>query len=237
MSNWSNTLNGPILMATGSATGSSDGKAMIFAKSDGKIYVKDSSGTEAAVGSSGGESSGATRTNYDVTMQDLENSAFLTAYLAEFTVPANTWLDGESVTLIYTFDRLQNRGSSNNLDFGIYFPGVISGVVSTGIDNSATIYRVISYITFRRDGNDVWFYRNNNGGGPNVNPYSISFTDLATTGTGTTMFNKSRFAVGTPTWSSDITISLYAYWYHASPSSYIRGVNATAFKDSKGNMI
>lgn len=56
MSNWSNIFNGPILIPTGSVTGSSDGMAMIFAKSDGKIYVKNSSGTESSIGAE--ESSG-----------------------------------------------------------------------------------------------------------------------------------------------------------------------------------
>ena len=55
MSNWSNTLGGVVFMATGSVTQSSAGQAMLFPKTDGNLYKKNTSDTEYRIlsGSSG----------------------------------------------------------------------------------------------------------------------------------------------------------------------------------------
>lgn len=54
MSNWSKKSSGPLFIPTNSsATASISGMAMIYAKSDGKLYTKNTNGTESEVPASG----------------------------------------------------------------------------------------------------------------------------------------------------------------------------------------
>lgn len=54
MADWIHTFNGVILIPTGSVTGSNPGRAMLFAKSDGKVYMKSSAGVEVEAGAAAG---------------------------------------------------------------------------------------------------------------------------------------------------------------------------------------
>lgn len=150
------TVSGSIILPTGSAPVTSSGFAYIYAKTDGKIYLTQENGTESQVG--GG---GSSVTAYTVTTADAENTTDEITILS-FTVPGNTWLDGEVVWINPVMGGLSPSGfPSSNTTIKIEATGLttVSGSVypptSVGGGNGPgyNIYRGPVYF---RIGNDLW---------------------------------------------------------------------------------
>ena len=224
MSNWSNTLNGPILMGTGSATGSSDGKAMIFAKSDGKIYVKDSSGTESAVG---GGSQGATRTDYVVTTADAENTTSK-INLIEVTIPAGSWGDDQAVVVDAIFQIYNQTGTTKYISgfFGGTNITEQSGFFNFNNQASATPFWAHHSFQFIRQGSGLLLEL------PQASYATNAIRPTAFFSQQHTSVNHQNFVLDTASvdFSVDITLYIAGQLNFASPSLYYRTIWATSYK-------
>jgi len=215
-------------MSTGSATGSSNGNVMVFAKTDGNIYVKNTAGSETVIGGAPGD------TTYTVTLADVENTTTETT-VAQFTVPANTWSDGQIVELRVATVALQSSGAGNTWVGRIGGTGITERSSQTvTITNAAFQYRNISVFRFYREGSAVTFnvigpqnaagvysdstrypFDNN---GAMIGP--INFMDLD----------------ASVDFTTNITITYKMQWGTANASSWVRMINGRAVKYNGGNV-
>jgi hypothetical protein len=228
MSNWMSIFNGPVLIGTGSATGSSNGSVMLFGKNDGNLYVKSTNGTENSIGGAPGD------TTYTVTLADVENTTTETT-VAQFTVPANTWSDGQIVELRVATVALQNSGAGNTWVGRIGGTGITERSSQTiTVANAAFQYRNISVFRFYREDSAVTFnvlipqnaagvytdstrypFDNN---GAMVGPINLIDLDASVS------------------FTTDITITYKMQWGTANASSWVRMINARAVKYNGGNV-
>lgn len=213
MSNWMSTFGGPFQMSTGSATGSSNGNVMVFAKTDGNIYVKNTAGSETVIGGAPGD------TTYTVTVADCENTTTKTNIVV-FTVPANTWLDGEAIWIEIDYEYLNNSGATRAVTSWLSATGITEqrGDVNFFVD--ANVNRGIAFYKFVRLGtsaltgniNFAHIMRINYGINPNL-PYVIDTSVDYTT---------------------NITFNLALQFPVASASLYVRPMLVRAYKKSAG---
>lgn len=166
-------------------------------------------------------------TSYTVTVQDAENTT-ATRDLYSFTVPANTWADGE---LIFVEINAQSyNGTAGNIVFATNL--VIGGTTHSTRNQSITA----------GDGGRGryvhWFWRD----GSNIRARSIAGTDaqiqvfnganFTSTFTGTGAIQIDIGNAVAATFTNDITIKLTGAWASANPSAYVRIHNARAYKSA-----
>lgn len=172
-------------------------------------------------GSTGAVTVAAGDTTYTVTTADAENTTSKIT-IASFTVPANTWADGETISLVV---RLQMLGNSGSPTVTTYVSGttITEASATATFTNNAAIFRAEHEYTFTRLGNSViypfgtstsgtFYYFHN----PIVRAYDYYREDAAVT------------------FSSNITINLAAQFSVANASNYIRVLYAKAIKTSAG---
>ena len=213
MSNWMSVFNGPVLIGTGSATGSSNGSIMLFGKNDGNLYVKSTNGTENSIGGAPGD------TTYTVTVADCENTTTKTD-IVTFTVPANSWLDGEAIWFEIDYEYLNNTGATRQLITWLRATGIteqrgdINFSVDANVNRGSAVYKFVRLGTSALTGrpNFANIIRLNYGINPNT-PYDIDTSVDYTT---------------------NITFNLALQFPVANPSLYVRPMLVRAYKKSAG---
>ena len=185
-------------------------------------------------GSTGAVTVAAGDTTYTVTTADCENTTTQTT-VASFTVPANTWSDGQCVELAVVTLALQNAG------VGVNWTGTIGGTgiterssATTTIGNATYQMRNITVFRFYREGNTVTFNV--------INPQNAmgSYT-MATR----YPFDTNGAMIGPINWidydssvdfTTGITINYKMQFGTANASTYVRVVHARAVKYNGGNV-
>jgi hypothetical protein len=173
-------------------------------------------------------------TTYTVTLADVENTTTETT-VAQFTVPANTWSDGQTVELRLATVAFQNSGAANNWTGKIGGTGITERASQTiAVGNALFSYRNISVFRFYREGNFLTF---------NV----LSPQNAASVYSDSTRypFDNSGAMVGpinsidldgSVDFTVDITITYKMQWGTANASSWVRMINGRAVKYSGGNV-
>lgn len=170
--------------------------------------------TIAASGGGGGGSS--SLTEYTVTTADAENTTSQIT-IATFTVPGNTWGDGDVVWMEYWFKSLE-ANSGDSVSVTLSCTGV-SDLTSTFF-NGTTQQIGYSMPVYKRVGTSLYSFNDATTQGsfgyrPNLNANSISWRE-------TTSFD----------FASDVTISIKVTHSLADPSNYIRTIHAFAARDT-----
>jgi hypothetical protein len=181
-------------------------------------------------GSTGAVTVAAGDTTYTVTTADVENTTTKTK-IATFTVPANTWSDGQTVELTLWTNSLNNSGTSNlTLVMETQGTGMTTRTSATGYIASISPARAgQNILRWTRYGTSVvqnhWnianidslFYMGV------TNPFSSSFANHYSSSTGV------NFA-------TNITIDIYATLGTANAAYYVRVEAARAVKYNGGNV-
>jgi hypothetical protein len=215
------TFGGPFQMSTGSATGSSNGNVMVFAKTDGNIYVKNTAGSETVIGGAPGD------TTYTVTTADVENTSTRTRYIA-FTIPANSWADGEKIEIWFVRRMLQNSGGTYSWQDWFGGTGITENTQGfQNVNNNASSVITLHVFQLYRLGTSVYYSRVAGSGG--------NFVPLYGTGLNVTNAYSNYYTEdNSVTFSSDITVYLEGKWSAANASAYQRILWAKAFKTTAG---
>jgi hypothetical protein len=197
------------------------------------------SGASGGPGTSGvsgtaGTSGASNGTTYTVTLADVENTTTETT-VAQFTVPANTWSDGQIVELRIATVALQNSGAGNNWVGKIGGTGITERSSQTvSIANALFQYRNISVFRFYREGSAVTFnvlspqsaigvysdstrYPFDNQGAM-VGPINLIDLDASVD------------------FTTNITITYKMQWGTANASSWVRTISGRAIKYDGGNV-
>jgi hypothetical protein len=206
-------FNGPVLIGTGSATGSSNGSIMLFGKNDGNLYVKSTNGTENSIGGAPGD------TTYTVTVADCENTTTKTN-IVTFTVPANSWLDGEAIWIEIDYEYLNNTGATRAVTSWLSATGIteqrgdVNFFVDANVNRGIAFYKFVRLGTSALTGNINFAHvqRINYGINPN-SPYIIDTSVDYTT---------------------NITFNLALQFPVANASLYVRPLLVRAYKKSAG---
>lgn len=173
-------------------------------------------------------------TTYTVTTADVENTTTETT-VAQFTVPANTWSDGQCVELRVVTLALQNAGVSVNWTAKIGGTGITERTSQTASVGNATFqYRNTTVFRFYREGTGVTFNV--------INPQSASTGYADST---RFPFDNGGAMVGpingidfdsSVDFTTNITITYKMQWGTANASTYCRIVHARAVKYNGGNV-
>jgi len=185
-------------------------------------------------GSTGAVTVAAGDTTYTVTTADAENTTTNTT-VASFTIPANTWVDGQTVELRVVTHASQSSGGSVNWTGRIGGTGITErSTAATAVGNSAFQWRNVTTFRFFREGNTVTFTV--------LNPQSLTgtYNDAARW-----PFDNNGAMTGPINWldydssvdfTTNITIDYKMQWGTANAATYVRVVNARAVKYNGGNV-
>jgi hypothetical protein len=176
-------------------------------------------------GATGAVVIGAGDTTYPMTIADAENTNNLTS-LITFTVPANTWLDGEILYVDYLVQYNNTTGlQPSNLTSGISINGFNQGTSSEQLfqNNSRTVRRL----------QPLW----RNGTTLNVPRFNTSHQFNTIWGgnpinSGDQVFNQANYTQVANPFGSDIIVRINATWDNANPTVWARVLNARAYKPS-----
>ena len=185
-------------------------------------------------GSTGAVTVAAGDTTYTVTTADVENTTTDTT-VCSFTVPANTWTDGQCVELRVVTLALQNAGVSVNWTAKVGGTGITERTSSTVAQANATYqYRNTTLFRFYREGTGVTF-----------NVLSPQFASTAYPDSTRFPFDTSGAMVGpingidfdsSVDFTTNITITYKMQFGTANASTYCRIVHARATKFNGGNV-
>jgi hypothetical protein len=185
-------------------------------------------------GATGAVTVAAGDTTYTVTTADCENTTTNTT-VASFTIPANTWADGQTVELRVVTLANQNAGVSVNWTGRIGGTGITErSTATTSVANATYQWRNITTFRFYREGNTVTFTV--------LNPQSLTgtYNDAARW-----PFDNNGAMVGPINWldydssvdfTTNITIDYKMQWGTANAATYVRVVHARAVKYNGGNV-
>lgn len=175
-------------------------------------------------------------TVYSCTILNAENTATERTVIT-FTVPANTWKDGEMITVTFGTQSFQNSGSNKTLTMKMKYGSttviqhaevIATNSVQANVSRQYHMIRIGNYI-YTASYSDIIVgtrvYYNPPFG--QAAPFGITnhLTHLTTNATGqyTSRYNTISFA-------SDIVCSLTMQWSAAHASTYYRILEATAYK-------
>lgn len=167
-------------------------------------------------------------TVYSVTTADCENTASEIDVIS-FTVPANTWKEGETIEVIMTAETLHNSGTNRTLQYKAIVQGItVIDNGSTTISSNASEGRSFRKIIFRRVGS--YLYSLSYHGTTAVElPYHAStittknVPDINNAGGLASVFN-------TIDYDLSIIIKLTLKWSAAHANTYYRILDAIAYK-------
>lgn len=166
--------------------------------------------------------SGTPITSYEVTTADCENTTDETDIIS-FTVPADSWGDGEVITVLPYLQTYMNEGF-NAFSSKIYVGGVSYEFNDSSPSQSAFVGQSKYGFDLVRNGNTVYFYPSYQSSQAYFMPYGISLIRLNITG-------QRYITTFTPNFTTDITIKISIQWGTASANSYIRNIGTTAIKE------
>ena len=215
------TVESAIVLPTGSAPATSSGFAYIYAKTDGNIYLANEGGTESQIGGGGG-GGGPTITEYTVTTADAENTTSQIT-VATFTVPANTWADGDVVWLEYRYLQLELNGSDT---VGVVLSCTGLSDLSSTLSGFQTTQQSgqISPI-YKRIGSSLYTFRTSTSAMQTI--HRSGFASSASEIAEYTSFD----------FTQDIVISVKVTHSLADPSNYVRTIFGYAAKASGIGMM
>jgi hypothetical protein len=164
-------------------------------------------------------------TTYSLTVQDAENTVNQINIL-DFTVPANTWADGEMIFLDYLVRYNNTTGAQpSNLSFGILINGITYSFGSEQLfQNNSRTRRTL--LPFWRFGTTMYVPRMNQ---------TVTYQTIMggnPLGTGDNVFIDNNFSTISNPFASNIIIRIYNKWDNAAPSLWARVINARAWKPS-----
>jgi hypothetical protein len=178
-------------------------------------------------GSTGAVTVAAGDTTYTVTTADVENTSTRTRYVA-FTIPANSWADGEKIELWLVRQMLQNSGSTYT--WQDWYGGTTITENTQGFQNvssNASTVNTLHVFELYRLGSSVYYSRVTASGG--------NFVPLYGTGLNVTnSYGNFYTEDSSVTFTSDITVYLEGKWSSANASAYQRILWAKAFKTTAG---
>lgn len=201
---------------------------------DATTYLAGDQTYKAAVtsvnGSTGAVTVAAGDTTYTVTTADVENTTTKTK-IASFTVPANTWSDGQTVELTLWTNSLNNSGTSNlTLVMETQGTGMTTRTSAIGyIGIISTVRAGQNILRWTRYGTSVVQNHWNTGNLDSLfymgvtNPFSSSFANHYSSSTSV------NFA-------TNITLDVYATLGTANAAYYVRVEAARAVKYNGGNV-
>lgn len=150
-----------------------------------------------------------------VTTANCANTTTETALLSA-TIPANTWANGEEISLLGVFSHRQFSGGSVNLTFKVKVNGTaVTTLSAAAVSNQTTVGATKGGAFFMRVGNDVYFSGNGTFGKfTNTRTfYSASITTNSFTGSNGNIWSGVDF-------TSDITLAITAQWSSANANTY-----------------
>ena len=168
-------------------------------------------------------------TTYTVTMADVENTTTqLTA--AEFTVPANTWSNGEEIILDVHFLSLNSTGSIQTVDYRVGGTGITeqasTGNTAGGVQVAAGFNKL--RLRFVRLGAGVGHSYLSSNGGTLASMFADGYPP---------MFQQSSHVFDSSVdFTTNITIYFKMKFGLASANLYARPEHARAFKINAGNL-
>lgn len=166
-------------------------------------------------------------TTYTVTTADVENTSTRTRYIA-FTVPANTWADGERIELFFVRLMLQNSGSTYTWQDWFGGTGITENTQSfQNVGNNASSVNTLHGFELYRLGNSVYYSRVFASGGNAIPLWSTGINITNSYSNYYTEDNSVDF-------TQNITIYLEGKWSAANASAYQRILWAKAFKTAAG---
>jgi len=215
------TVESAIVLPTGSAPATSSGFAYIYAKTDGNIYLANEGGTESQIGGGGG-GGGPTITEYTVTTADAENTTSQIT-VATFTVPANTWADGDVVWMEYRYLQLELNGADT---VGVVLSCTGLSDVSSTLSGFQTSQQSgqISPI-YKRIGSSLYTFRTSTSAMQTI--HRTSFASSASEIAEYTSFD----------FTQDIVVAVKVTHSLADPSNYVRTIFGYAAKASGIGMM
>lgn len=185
-------------------------------------------------GSTGAVTVAAGDTTYTVTTADCENTTSQIT-VAQFTVPANTWSDGQCVELSICTHALQNNGSSNNWTGTIGGTGITDRTTpATTIGNATYQMRNVATFRFYREGNSVSYTILSPQSA--TQKYHDGVRDPFDTNGALNGFINNVAYDSSVDFTTNITIYYKMQWSSANASSYVRVVHARAVKYNGGNV-
>lgn len=152
---------------------------------------------------------------YAATVANCSNTAAETTVFS-VTIPANTWLAGETVSVSIPCLHKQNSGGSLNLTLKIKVNGTsYTALSASAVSNNATEGKTDRGFTLRRVGNDLWLNAQAPGGvgGYRDSVVAASITQDSFSSTSGNVFTSVTF-------SSDIVITFTVQWSGASSLAY-----------------
>ena len=178
-------------------------------------------------GSTGAVTVAAGDTAYTVTTADVENTSTRTRYIA-FTVPANTWADGERIELFFVRLMLQYSGSTYNWQDWFGGTGITENTQSfQNVSSNANSVNTLHGFDLYRLGNSVYYSR--------VAGSAGNFVPLWGTGLNVTSSYSNYYTEDSSVdFTQNITIYLEGKWSAANASAYQRILWAKAFKTAAG---
>ncbi len=163
-------------------------------------------------------------TKYVATLANCSNSNTETT-IYTITIPANTWADGEAVTVFLIALHKQNSGGALTVIQKLYLNSTAyTSMSSVSITNSATEGRTDRGYSLRRIGSDVYLRLSGGfggGGGVNINTALFTADQFATT---------SGNVYSAVDFTSNITISITMQWATANANAYFNPFIGLAFK-------
>lgn len=178
-------------------------------------------------GSTGAVTVAAGDTTYTVTTADVENTSTRTRYVA-FTVPANTWADGERIELWFVRQMLQNSGSTYSWQDWFGGTGITENTQSfQNMSSNASTVNTLHAFDLYRLGNSVYYSRV---GGSIGNFIPLWGTGLNVTNSYSSFYTEDNSV----DFTQNITIYMEGKWSGASASAYQRILWAKAFKTTAG---
>jgi hypothetical protein len=181
-------------------------------------------------GSTGAVTVAAGNTTYTVTTADAENTTSKTK-IASFTVPANTWSDGQTIELILNINALNNSGSTN-LTLVMETQGTGITTRTSGISyigSVATPRPSVSRLKWTRYGTNV-MQTHYNTVNPDTPYYDLVVQPFSTVGANS-ISNSSSVNFAT-----NITLDVYCTLGTANAAYYVRVEAARATKYNGGNV-
>lgn len=168
-------------------------------------------------------------TTYTVTIADVENTTTETT-VAQFTVPANTWANGQEIILDVHFLVLNSTGTSPTVDYR---------VGGTGITEQATLGLTVPGIQVGAGANRTRLRFTRLGAGVAYSYISANGTSVASSffdGYAPMMQQASHVWDSSVDFTTNITIYLKMKFNTASANLYARAEHARAYKINAGNV-
>ena len=182
-------------------------------------------------GSTGAVTVAAGDTTYSMTVVDVENTGTKLDAIS-FVVPANTWSNGEIVTLEFWYLLNNTSGTQRNFVVEQNVAGTVLDYSSVSVPGSVTRYGLARY-KFWRNGSTISMYTDSRFISYNRDWTAAEFLrpDYIYDVTTSNAYDLRDHSTVTPSsFASNITIKITGQWSFGNAAQYLRILNARAYK-------